>query len=146
MILKTYKTYYLKSLSFDIEGKNGGDLPILFQGGIHADSTARFVTDNPYIQKKLEESRFFNYSFFLEDSTVIEDPDKKEEAPAKEETPAPKVEEKPLTDVKDIKRFHNLVEMRNYMAEIGLAVTPDMNYLQCKATALKEGYDFQIQK
>ena len=48
--------------------------------------------------------------------------------------------------MKDIRRFHNLVEMRNYMAELGFEGVQEMNYMAAKAAAAKEGYDFQIQK
>ena len=147
MIVKTYRTYFLKSLSFDIPGENEGEeIHILFQGGIQVDSTAKYVTSNPYIQKKLEESRRFDYDYFLEDTKIVSDPS--DEAPAEKEAPsAPKKEEeKPLTDVKDIKRFHNIVEMRSAMAELGFEGVQEMNYAQLKSAASKEGYDFQIQK
>ena len=144
MKVKTYKTYFLRSLSFDITGPNGNDIAILFQGGIQVDSTARFTTSNPYIQDKLEKSKRFNYDYFLETTTTIDEPGV--EAPEKEDATVEKKEEKVITDVKDIKRFHNLVEMKNAMSELGIPVTQGMNYMAAKAAALKEGYDFQIQK
>ena len=68
-----------------------------------------------------------------------------------EEAQAPVVEEKKeeaptITDVKDVKRFHNIVEMRAAMAELGFEGVQGMGYLQLKYAASKEGYDFQIQK
>ena len=141
---KVYKAYFLKSLSIDLpDGKI-----VLFQGGIYADSMAKYTTDNPAIQEQLEKSRGFNDTFYLE--SVIEDaPEPVETAPdAPEPTPAqePEPENVPLTDVKDVKRFHNIVEMRAAMAELGFEGVQDMNYMQLKSAASKEGYDFQIQK
>lgn len=141
MTTKVYKAYFLKSLSIDLpNGKT-----IVFRGGIYADSMAKYTTDNPEIQKMLEKSRAFNDTFYLESVQTVEDkPTGTPVQPVKEEKVAEP--EKPLTDVKDIKRFRNLVEMRAYMAEIGLPVKDDSNYMECKAIASKEGYDFQIKR
>lgn len=143
---KVYKAYFLKSLSIDLpNGKT-----VVFQGGIYADSMAKFTTDNPAIQELLEKNRGFNDTFYLESvredvpATVDVTPD----APVSESVSAPEAEPEkaPLTDVKDVKRFHNIVEMRAAMAELGFEGVQDMNYMQLKSAASKEGYDFQIQK
>jgi hypothetical protein len=36
--------------------------------------------------------------------------------------------------------------MKNRMAELGIELDEDANYQKAKATAAKEGYDFQLQK
>ena len=145
MLVKTYKTYILKSLVLDFENEEGKVIPVVFKGGIHFDSTARYTTSDPYIQKRLEDCRMFGADFYIEQvQDISEGKEKKAVEEKKPEVPA--AEEKTLTDVKDIKRFHNLVEMRNYMAEIGFEGVQEMNYMAAKAAAAKEGYDFQIQK
>ena len=54
---------------------------------------------------------------------------------------------KPVMDeVKGKENFRNLVEMKNRMAELGIALEEGANYLQAKAAATKAGYDFQIKK
>jgi len=143
MVVKTYKTYFLKSLVTDFEKEDGKVIHVVFKGGIHFDSTARYTTSDPYIQKCLENSRMFGADYYIESEQVLDEgKDKAEEK--KPETPVQ--EEKPLTDMKDYRRFHNLVEMRNYMAELGFEGVQEMNYMAAKAAAAKEGYDFQIQK
>jgi len=142
MAKKVYKAYFLKSLSIDLPDGS----TIAFQGGIYSDSMAKFTTDNTAIQEQLESCRGFNDTFYLE--SVIEN------APAAEETETgelassaePEQEKTMVTDIKDVKRFHNIVEMRSAMAELGFEGVQEMNYLQLKSAASKEGYDFQIQK
>lgn len=143
MAKKTYRTHRLKSLELYKKDKEGKRIIIKFYGGIQIDSTAKLVTKDPYIQQLVEEDPGFGRDYYIE--SVVED------APAAEPVveEAPKVVEEPkkvLTDVKDIKRFHNLVEMKNYMAELGFKGVQSMNYQQCKSAAQKEGYDFQISK
>lgn len=140
---KTYRTYCLRSLVLRSEKKDGTPIEIVFRGGIQIDSTAKFSTSDEETQKFLEGLSGFGRDYYIE----------KEESDAPVvETPAPVVETKaeeekaPLTDVKDVKRFHNIVEMRAAMAEIGFEGVQDMNYMQLKSAASKEGYDFQIQK
>lgn len=142
MATKVYKAFFLRSLSIDLPiGKT-----VVFQSGIYADSMGKYTTDNPAIQEALEKCRGFNDTFYLE--SVIEN------APAAEETETgelvssaePEQEKTMVTDIKDVKRFHNIVEMRNAMAELGFEGVQEMNYLQLKSAASKEGYDFQIQK
>lgn len=143
MAKKTYRTYRLKGLQLLLPKEDGSWQEVVFRGGIQIDSTAKLSTSDEWLQNQLESLDGFNRDYYLESV------EEKEEAKVKkaESAPAPeKQEEKPLTDVKDIKRFHNLVEMRNYMAELGFDGVQEMNYAQCKAAASKEGYDFQIQK
>ena len=146
MAKKTYRTYFLKNLQLLLKDGDGKRVEVIFRGGIQIDSTSKFSTSDEKLQEMIENCYGFNRDYYLE--SVREDPEteKKEEAapapaPVKEEK-----EEKPLTDMKDIKRFHNLVEMRNYMEEIGFKDAQSMNYAQAKAAASKEGYDFQISK
>ena len=142
MAKKTYKTYHLKGLQVLLFDEWGRPIVVNFKSGVQIDSTAKFSTNDEKVQKALEKSSGFNRDYYLEST-------REEGAPVVEATvveETPKEEEKPLTDVKDIKRFKNLVEMRNYMAEIGIEGAQDMNYSQAKAAAKKEGYDFQIQK
>ena len=146
MAKKTYKTYYLKGLDVHLHDEWGRPINVEFKGGLQVDSTAKFSTNDEKVQKALEASRGFGRDFYL-DSVKEDKPAVVRDAPApvKEET-APVVEKPVIEEVKDIKRFHNLVEMRNYMAEIGFADVQNMNYMQARAAAAKEGYDFQIQK
>ena len=138
---KTYRTYRLKGLQILTRTPEGKPVEVNFRSGIQIDSTAKFTTSEEWLQEKLEKMDGFGKTFYLE-SVQETKAEVKKPAPA----PVEKQEEKPLSDVKDIKRFHNLVEMKNAMAELGIDVTPDMNYVQAKAAAQKAGYDFQIQK
>jgi len=141
MARKTYRTYFLKNYVTAVKDKAGHRIEVVFRGGIQVDSTAKFTTEDKDIQKVLESRSGFGRDYYLESTEKTEEP---APAPVKEEKVAEP--EKPLTDVKDIKRFRNLVEMRAYMAEIGLPVKDDSNYMECKAIASKEGYDFQIKR
>lgn len=144
MSKKTYRTYFLKSLVLHFKEEDGTPIDVTFRGGIQVDSTARYSTSNKKIQKLLEKSSCFGRDFYIEREENLT-PSAEETgmlAPASE--PAP--EKAPLTDVKDVKRFHNIVEMRSAMAELGFEGVQEMNYLQLKSAASKEGYDFQIQK
>ena len=141
MAKKTYRTYRLRGLQILARDKDGKRIEIVFRGGIQIDSTAKYSTSDEFIQNQLESSGSFGKVYYLE--SVVEDKPVAEEQKPVVETPAAKPA---LTDVKDIKRFHNLVEMKNAMSELGIPVTPGMNYMAAKAAALKEGYDFQIQK
>lgn len=145
MARKTYRTYRLRGLQVFVKDENGKPLEINFRGGIQIDSTAKFTTSDKALQEKLEALDVFGKSFYIE-SVEAEEP--KADAPKEKEkvvaeSTAPKTE---LTDVKDIKRFHNIVEMRSAMAELGFKGVQEMNYAQLKSAAGKEGYDFQIQK
>lgn len=144
MSKKTYRTYRLKGLQILTRDPEGKPVEVLFRSGIQIDSTAKFSTSDEWLQEKLENMDGFGKAFYLE--SVKEDaPAVKKAAPVEKpvvEEPA----EKPLADVKDIKRFHNIVEMRNAMAELGFEGVQSMNYMQLKSAASKEGYDFQIQK
>lgn len=145
MARKTYRTYFLKGLQILTNDENGSRYEVVFRGGSQIDSTARFTTSEKWLQDVMEDpANGFNRDYYLESVRDSESaPVEKAPAPAKKKE---EPEEKPLTDVKDIKRFHNLVEMRNHMAELGFKDVQSMNYLQAKAAAAKEGYDFQISK
>lgn len=147
MAKKTYRTYYLKSLNLHLTGEDGERVNIEFRGGIQVDSTAKYTTRDPYIQNMLESVSGFGRDYYIE--SVKED--EQVAKPVAEKKPVKEAEktkaEKPVMDtVKDSRRFQNLVEMKNAMAEVGIEVTPDMNYMAAKAAAQKEGYDYQIQK
>ena len=144
MAKKTYRTYYLRNLQLLLKDENGKRVEVVFRGGIQVDSTSKFATSDEKLQQMIEACNGFNRDYYLE--SVREDA-----KPVEKEAPAPKKEketepEHPLTDVKDIKRFHNSVEMRNYMAELGFEGVQNMNYMQAKAAASKAGYDFKISK
>lgn len=125
------------------EKKDGTPIEIVFRGGIQTDSTAKFSTSNKETQKFLEGLNGFGRDYYIES---VEEDAKVADAVS----PVPAAEKKdepvPLTDVKDVKRFHNIVEMRSAMAELGFEGVQEMGYLQLKSAASKEGYDFQIQK
>lgn len=143
MAKKTYRTFYLKGLNLLLSDKKGERIEVVFRKGGQIDSTARFTTDNQDVQEAIEKCSGFGRDYYIEKA--------ESDAPVVETT-APVVETKaeeekaPLTDVKDVKRFHNIVEMRAAMAELGFSGVQDMNYIQLKSAASKEGYDFQIQK
>lgn len=140
---KTYRTYFLKGLDIHVQDEDGKRIEVVFRGGIQIDSTAKFSTSDEKIQNILENLSGFGRDYYLE-SVQEAAPVAAPAAPKEEDKPAePK---KILADVKDSRRFRNLVEMKNAMAELGISVTPEMNYMSAKAAAAKEGYDFQIQK
>lgn len=146
MAKKTYRTFYLKGLQILIHADNGRTVEVSFRRGVQIDSTAKFTTSEEWLQNKLESLDGFNKTFYIE--SVQADP-VEEVAPAVEAPVEEKKEEAPkaeLTDVKDVKRFHNIVEMRAAMAELGFENVQSMNYVQLKSAASKQGYDFQIQK
>ena len=144
MTKKTYRTFFLKGLNLLLSDKDGNRIEVVFRKGGQVDSTSRFTTSNKDVQEALEACSGFGRDYYIE--SVEED------APADAlKTSVPTVEEKtekpaPLTDVKDVKRFHNIIEMRAAMAELGFEGVQEMNYMQLKSAASKEGYDFQIQK
>lgn len=145
MVKKTYRTYFLKSLQLLLRNEEGERVEVIFRGGIQVDSTAKFTTANPKIQELLENSAGFGRDYYIESERELEEEGSPaKEAPVKEE--APKVEKPVMDNMKGVERFRNLVEMKNRMAELGIALPDNANYSQAKAAAQKEGYDFQIQK
>lgn len=144
MAKKTYRTFSLKGLQIRLKGKDGNRVEIVFRSGIQVDSTAKFTTTSEELQELLEQSSGFGRDYYVE--SVVDD--KKEAAPVKEEkaAPAPEPKKEIMSEMKDTRRFQNLVEMKNAMAEVGIAVTPEMNYSAAKSAAQKAGYDFQIKK
>ena len=127
-----------------LKDENGERVEIKFYGGIQVDSTAKFTTKNAKIQELIEKSSGFGRDYYIE--SVVDDVatdsakiDKNEEAPAPKEKPV-------MTEVKGSERFRNLVEMKNRMKELGIALEKDANYARTKAAAIAAGYDFQIQR
>lgn len=143
MVRKTYRTFSLRGLNLILKDVDGKRVEVIFRGGIQVDSTAKFTTSDEELQKTIESLPGFGRDYYLEE---VREAQPEKEEPKKNEAAAPKVEKVQMTDVKDIRRFRNLVEMKNAMSELGIPVTQDMNYLAAKAAAQKEGYDFQIQK
>ena len=143
MAKKTYRTFFLKGYHLLLNAEGGERIEIKFRSGIQVDSTAKYTTSNAEIQALLEGTDGFNRDFYIE-SVSNEDV----AVPAPEvKAAAPKQTEKPVMDeVKGSERFKNLVEMKNRMAELSIELDEDANYQKAKATAAKEGYDFQIQK
>lgn len=145
MVKKTYRTFFLKGHQLLLTTEDGERVEIKFRGGIQVDSTAKFTTTNEEIQDLLENSSGFNRDFYLEsavdtEKVVAPAPEKKK----KEAAPAP--EKEIVSEMKDSRRFKNLVEMKNAMAEVGIQLEDDANYAKAKAAAAKAGYDFQIKK
>ena len=138
MSRKTYRTYSLKSLQICLKGEDGKRIEIFFRGGIQIDSTAKDIQD------RLEKSSGFGRDYYLE-SEVNTDP---VEAPAPEVKveAAPAPEKEIVSGMKDSRRFKNLVEMKNAMAELGIELEEGATYPKAKAAAAKAGYDFQIKK
>ena len=147
MAKKTYRTFYLKGLQIVIKDEEGKRVEIVFRGGIHVDSTARFTTSDDKIQQMLEKSSGFGRDYYLESVLENKPAQNPEPVAEKPEAPAKKEEKKEvMAEVKGSERFRNLVEMKNRMAELGIALEEGANYAQAKASATKAGYDFQIKK
>ena len=141
MVKKTYKTFFLKGLNLLLTKKDGKRIEVVFRKGGHVDSTARFTTKDEDVQEAVEACKGFGRDYYIE--KVEDDETANEVVVAK---PAPEKKEQPLTDVKDVKRFRNIVEMRAAVAELGVEGVQEMAYLKLKAEASKRGYDYQIQK
>lgn len=142
MAKKTYKTFSLKGLSLHLFDEWGRTIDVTFRGGIQIDSTAKFSTNDEKVQKALESCSGFGRDYYLESV-------KEEVAPVVEKPkaePKGKEEPAPLTDVKDIKRFKNLIEMREAIKALGIDIPDNCTYLEAKSAAQKAGYDYQIQK
>jgi len=145
MAKKTYRTFSLKSLFLMLKDEDGNRIEIKFNGGIQVDSTAKFTTKNEKIQALLEKSSGFGRDYYIE--SVVDDPVEKP-APVEEKKaePAKAPEKEIMSEMKDSRRFKNLVEMRNAMKELGIEIEDNAPYAKAKAVAAKAGYDFQIQK
>ena len=143
MAKKTYRTFFLKGYHLLLNTSDGARVEIKFRTGIQIDSTAKYTTSNEEIQALLENTSGFGRDYYLESSVEVE-----ADSPAPEKKVEAKQEPKKeiMTEVKGSERFKNLVEMKNRMAELGIELDEDANYQKAKATAAKEGYDFQIQK
>jgi uncharacterized protein YktA (UPF0223 family) len=144
MSKKTYRTFSLKNLQICFKNEEGRRIEIIFRGGIQIDSTAKFVTDDEYLQKRLESSSGFGRDYYLEsevDTNPVQAP-----APEKKVEKAPAPEKEIVSGMKDSRRFKNLVEMKNAMKEAGIAFDENATYAQAKAVAAAAGYDYQIKK
>ena len=144
MSRKTYRTYSLKSLQICLKDEDGKRIEIYFRGGIQIDSTAKFVTTDKDIQDRLEKLSGFGRDYYLEsevNTAPVEAP-----APEVKVEAAPAPEKEIVNGMKDSRRFKNLVEMKNAMAELGIELEEGATYPKAKAAAAKAGYDFQIKK
>ena len=146
MSKKTYRTHSLKSLQLILKDEEGKRVEIRFRGGIQIDSTAKFTTKDKRIQALLEKCSGFGPDYYIE-SEIPDETDVPAPVEVKEEkVEKPKAEKPVLAEVKDSRRFRNLVEMKNAMSELGIELEEGANYAKAKAAANKAGYDFQIQK
>lgn len=146
MAKKTYRTFFLKGLQLILKDGEGKRIEVIFRRGSQIDSTARFSTSDEKLQQMLEKSGGLGRDYYVENVVENKAADKPAPAPEKKE-PETKKEEKPMmSEVKGAENFRNLVEMKNRMAELGIALEDGANYLQAKAAATKAGYDFQIKK
>ena len=143
MSKKTYRTFSLKNLQVCFKNEEGRRIEIIFRGGIQIDSTAKFVTDDEYLQKRLESSSGFGRDYYLESEV---DTNPVQPVPEKKVEKAPAPEKEIVNGMKDSRRFKNLVEMKNAMKELGIELNDDATYPKAKAAAAEAGYDFQIQK
>lgn len=145
MVKKTYRTHSLKSLFLMLKDDEGNRVEVKFYGGIQIDSTAKFTTKSQKIQALLEKSSGFGRDYYIE--SVVED-DSVAAAPVveKKAEPAKAPEKEIMQEMKDSRRFRNLVEMKNAMKELGIELDDDATYPKAKAAAAAAGYDFQIQK
>lgn len=144
MAKKTYRTYFLRGYHLLLTSDEGKRIEIKFRGGIQVDSTSKYTTSDEEVQALLEKSSGFGRDYFLE-SEVNDEP---VEAPAPEvkASAAPAPEKEIVSGMKDSRRFKNLVEMKNAMAELGIELEEGATYPKAKAAAAKAGYDFQIKK
>ena len=144
MSKKTYRTFSLKGLQIRLNGKDGERIEIVFRSGIQIDSTAKFTTSSKELQDMLENSQGFGRDYYIESEV---DTEKKVAAPVEKKV-EPQLEstKEIMEEMKDSRRFKNLVEMKNAMKELGIALDEDVNYAKAKAVAAKAGYDFQIKK
>ena len=142
MAKKTYRTFYLKKLYTYVRDAEGNKIDIEFRSGVQIDSTSRYTTSDPLIQKGLENAAGFGRDYYIE--SVVEEEAK---APVKEEAPKAKEEEKVLPkEFVDSRSFRNLVEMKDAMKAAGLKIDEGWNYTQTKKFAAEKGYDYKISK
>ena len=142
---KTYRTFSLKSLQLCLKDKFGESVEVIFRGGIQIDSTAKFTTADPRVQDLVEKCSGFGRDYYIESEREVGEPADAPVAEKKAE-PAKAPEKEVMSDMKDSRRFRNLVEMKNAMKELGIELDDDANYIKAKAAAAKAGYDFQIQR
>lgn len=146
MAKKTYRTFYLKSLCLRFPIENDKRLEVVFRGGIQIDSTAKFTTSDEKVQSLLESASGFGKLYYIESEVENAPAAGKEEAAKPKKAEKAAEPEKPLVDIKDSRRFRNLVEMRNAIKELGIDIADNCSYADAKAIAQKEGYDFQIKR
>jgi hypothetical protein len=63
---KTYRTYHLKGLQILLTDKEGRLKEVNFKKGAQIDSTARYTTNDEWLQKALEKCSGFNRDYYLE--------------------------------------------------------------------------------
>ena len=144
MSKKTYRTFSLKGLQITFKDEEEKRIEIIFRGGIQIDSTAKYTTTDKYIQERLEKSSGFGRDYYLESEVKTEKP--AAPAPEKKVEKAAEPKKEIVSEMKDSRRFKNLVEMKNAMKELGIELGDDATYPKAKAAAAAAGYDFQIQK
>lgn len=66
MTKKTYRTYNLKGLQILLTDKEGRLKEVNFKKGAQIDSTARYSTNDEWLQKALEKCSGFNRDYYLE--------------------------------------------------------------------------------
>jgi hypothetical protein len=66
MSKKTYRTYHLKGLQILLTDKEGRLKEVNFKKGAQIDSTARYTTNDEWLQKALEKCSGFNRDYYLE--------------------------------------------------------------------------------
>lgn len=145
MSKKTYRTFSLKGLQITFKDQEEKRIEIIFRGGLQIDSTAKYTTSDEYIQERLEKSSGFGRDYYLE-SEVDTNPAPAPAPEKKKVEKAPAPEKEIVSEMKDSRRFKNLVEMKNAMKELGIELGDDATYPKAKAAAAAAGYDFQIQK
>jgi hypothetical protein len=121
---KTYRTYHLKGLQILLTDKEGRLKEVNFKKGAQIDSTARYTTNDEWLQKALEKCSGFNRDYYLEN--VQEDtPDL---------SPAPMVEEAKTDRTVDVPDKAAAIEWlkENY---------PDKGYTTTKLTRSKEEFN-----
>lgn len=119
---KTYRTYHLKGLQIILTDKEGRLKEVNFKKGAQIDSTARYTTNDEWLQKALEKCSGFNRDYYLEN--VQED----------NPVPSPVVEENKTVRTVDVPDKAAAIEWlkENY---------PDKGYTTTKLTRSKEEFN-----
>lgn len=117
---KTYRTYHLKGLQILLTDKEGRLKEVNFKKGAQIDSTARYTTNDEWLQKALEKCSGYNRDYYLEH--------------VQEDTPSPVVEENTTVRTVDVPDKAAAIEWlkENY---------PDKGYTTTKLTRSKEEFN-----